>query len=196
MSVSRIRICRHKLHTGFSESAIHYCDTAGKTSSQVFLGCRMWSRLVACALVLLQLGQMEPGRNVVPAGGRRLVPTGGAGRSLGWSEKELLALRRASAIVHQNGERGSSMSESERGRRLYNELLRSPRAPLQAVLTANSGSESDKRRRASRSPVGGTLQWKKINAACNDFHSFFNRVEAFCCPRGSASCSGKGKSLV
>jgi hypothetical protein len=84
-------------------------------------------------------------------------------------------------LCHRPTERRarSSMRESERGRRLYKEVLRSPHVPLQAVLTANDGSESDKRRCTGRSPVDCTLQWKKINAACNAFHCFFNRVEAF-----------------
>jgi hypothetical protein len=102
---------------------------------------------------------------------------GSAGKGLGWSQTELLAVARAAPVVLQSSAIGTNQSASMLGRRLRAEFLRDERCPSVAECVRNDKSNLDSRRWHGRSAPAAWKCWtSKIKAPCVRLHAVYRRI--------------------
>jgi hypothetical protein len=104
-----------------------------------------------------------------------------AGRGLGWSTVEILALCSSGLTVDRDSVRGAGMKRAERARRLLAEFKRSPNIPesvITIVSSADNGDSNDSRRWLGRTAAACLSQWEKFTSKGSDFQQIMTRVKA------------------
>jgi hypothetical protein len=104
-----------------------------------------------------------------------------AGRGLGWSTAELLALCSSGLTVDRDSVRGAGKKKAERASRMQAEFKRSPNTPesvIAIVSSADNGDSNDSSRWFGRTAAACLSQREKVTSQCSDFHRIMSRVKA------------------
>jgi hypothetical protein len=103
---------------------------------------------------------------------------GRAGKGLGWSETDHIALAVAAVRVSSSSIRGSQMKGSELARSIRTEFLGDMAAPKAVDVRTTDGGNLDARRWDGRSLLACSQTWRKLKAECVAYHSILIRLKA------------------
>ena len=99
------------------------------------------------------------------------------GKSIAWSDEELLVLAKSAAQVCLDPAVGAQMSKAEMGRRIRSVIIKHELRPDDACTTRDSG-DLDVRRWDGRSSDACRKMWMTVRADCTKYYSARKKVDA------------------